>query len=308
MIKSLYSLEALVNGRPVKEHPTNQKVFIQGNPGSEYTIRLRNNSWKRIMAVVSVDGVDTISGRAAAESNDGYILDAYSSTEIKGYRIDENTVAAFKFGDTQRSYANEVGAKTTNTVTKQEEHKKTTANNGVIGVRIFEEKTKDIDYLSHYNQPNNGMSGTSGNSGTVGSTGTSGAGGILRSARMLYTSNTLNVGSSQATGHHIHTFGLEGFCVTSCMQPSEYVMSAQDLQGSPSFDLGTTWGTKTTDKVRRVSFERSDSFIDLELYYATRQSLEEWGIDFSNTKHIFTWPKAFEDRKQFCTPPSWYKG
>lgn len=304
MVKDLFSLEVLVHGKPVQEYHK-QQTFVEGRCGTEYGVRLRNNSWKRVMAVLAVDGVDVIGGRAAAESDEGYILEPYSSMEVRGYRIDESSVAAFRFGDTEKSYANEVGAKTTDPSTGKEEFRKTTANNGTIGVRFFEDKNPRNPLPASISLSGGWLTGCLPNatiyaSGCIG-IGTSApaaffsAGGhILKST--TYTSNaggTLVCDSS----HFVGQGGSE--CVMACNVVAAPV---------PTFDIGTTWGQKTQDKVRKVAFDRSDTFTELVLFYASRPSLERWGIDFSNTKQYFAWPSAFEDRKQFCKPPAWYKG
>ena len=74
-----------------------------------------------------------------------------------------------------------------------------------------------------------------------------------------------------------------------------------------SFDQGTTWGQKIEDKVRQVSFVKDETFTDLEIFYASRESLQRYGIDLSQTKQYFAWPSAFEDKKSFCKVPDWYR-
>ncbi len=110
MHKSNYGLELLVNGRPVKEYYKDNKSFVESRNGTEYTLRFRNNSWKRVMAILSVDGIEVLKGKAAVEADNGYIVDAFSSIEVKGYRIDDKNVAAFKFAETAQGYNVTVGA------------------------------------------------------------------------------------------------------------------------------------------------------------------------------------------------------
>ena len=35
------------------------KIYIEGHQGSEFTLRIKNNSYKRILAVISVDGLSS---------------------------------------------------------------------------------------------------------------------------------------------------------------------------------------------------------------------------------------------------------
>lgn len=145
-----YSLEVHINGRPAREFYKDQRAFIEGREGSQYTLKFRNNSWKRVLAVFSVDGIEVIEGKVATEFKGGYVIDPFSSIEIKGYRIDEDSVAAFRFAKTHKSYSNTVGGASVDTKTGEVEYTKTTRNNGIIGVRVFEEKPKPAPKLETY--------------------------------------------------------------------------------------------------------------------------------------------------------------
>lgn len=321
MNRDNYSLEVLVTGRPVAAYHKDGRCFIEGRESTEYTLKFRNNSWKRVLAIFSVDGVEVIKGKAAAESENGYVVDAFSSIEVKGYRIDDANVAAFKFGGTQKSYSNLVGAATVNPVTKEVEYKKDTRNNGVIGVRVFEEKVKAHDYAEAYKQlPISTFSGgtISGGLNWTGSftiNGCSGALGPIGSSllssgmgtsaglknRIFYSCTSAQVGPSPSTGFafsNVNQMGQLGVVDNSLI--------ACSATAAPDFDLGTQWGTKLQDKVKEVAFVRAETSTDIEIYYASRESLTEFGIDFNRTKQIFAWPTAFEDKKQFCKVPEGY--
>ena len=60
--------------------------YVVGTPGHEYTIRIRNNSGERILAVTSVDGVNVVTGETASPEQSGYVIDAGGSVEISGWR------------------------------------------------------------------------------------------------------------------------------------------------------------------------------------------------------------------------------
>ena len=125
MQKDKYEVLVCVNGRRIKEYTHQNRTFVEGRPHSEYSLKLKNNSGKRVLGIVSVDGVNVISGDPASGDGGGYIIDPYDSIEVKGFRKDEDTVGAFKFCPKSKSYAKEVGLKETN---------------GVIGVRFIEEQ------------------------------------------------------------------------------------------------------------------------------------------------------------------------
>ena len=123
---SLYPVNILVNGKNVTKYNHEGDIYIEGRPGSSYEITINNNSYRRIKAVVSVDGLSVIDGNPASENSQGYLVEPYRSTTIKGWRTDHNTENKFVFGDKRKSYSNKTGNGTQNT--------------GVIGVIVFEER------------------------------------------------------------------------------------------------------------------------------------------------------------------------
>ena len=53
-------------GRVLPVHWSGGQAFVAGAPGNEYSIRIRNRSGEDVLAVVSVDGVNAITGQTAA--------------------------------------------------------------------------------------------------------------------------------------------------------------------------------------------------------------------------------------------------
>jgi hypothetical protein len=107
------------------------QYYVVGTPGNRYAVSVRNTTGERLMAVVSVDGVNVVSGETAAPAQSGYVLDRYSSTEINGWRKNMNEVAAFVFSKEASSYAARTGRPD---------------NVGVIGVAVFREKPRPKYY------------------------------------------------------------------------------------------------------------------------------------------------------------------
>ncbi|MFC4525882.1 hypothetical protein ISN76_01380 [Dyella halodurans] len=98
------------------------RYYVAGQPGHRYEIHLRNIEGERILSVISVDGVNAISGDTADWSQTGYVLGAYTSTDIRGWRKSLEQVADFVFADAAQSYATRTGRPD---------------NVGVIGVAVF---------------------------------------------------------------------------------------------------------------------------------------------------------------------------
>jgi hypothetical protein len=101
------------------------RLYLAGNPGAKYSITVRNGTGGRVLAVVSVDGVNVVSGETAAPAQTGYVLDRHDSVDISGWRKSLNEVAAFVFTALPDSYAARTGRPD---------------NVGVIGVAVFREK------------------------------------------------------------------------------------------------------------------------------------------------------------------------
>src|SRR4051812_12764449 len=58
--------------------------WVEGTPGHEYTVLVRNDTNNRLLAVMSVDGVNVITGETAGAAQSGYVVDARASTEVAG--------------------------------------------------------------------------------------------------------------------------------------------------------------------------------------------------------------------------------
>jgi len=104
--------------------PHRGQQWIAGTPGHRYSVRLTNTSGERVLVVLSVDGVNAVTGQTAHPSQAGYVLDPWQSTEINGWRKSLDDVAQFVFTDLPDSYAARTGRPD---------------NVGVIGVAVFEE-------------------------------------------------------------------------------------------------------------------------------------------------------------------------
>jgi len=103
--------------------------YVVGNPGNEYEIRLRNRQRADILTVVSVDGVDVITGGTADWQQSGYVLGPQQGFGVKGWRKSLERTAAFYFTALPDSYAARTG---------RPDHV------GVIGVAVFRKKPEPV--------------------------------------------------------------------------------------------------------------------------------------------------------------------
>lgn len=120
------------DGRTLPVHYADGRRWIAGEPRHEYGIRLRNQTGERVLAVVSVDGVNVVTGQTASPAQSGYVLGPWQSTTIEGWRKNLDRVAAFYFTALPNSYAARTGRP---------------GDVGVIGVAVFRERAAPVAML-----------------------------------------------------------------------------------------------------------------------------------------------------------------
>lgn len=97
------------SGRELPVYWHEGKAYVVGNPGNEYQVRLRNRSGDDVLAVVSVDGVNVVTGDTAHPHQSGYVLDERQRLDVKGWRKSMDHTAAFYFTSLGDSYAGRTG-------------------------------------------------------------------------------------------------------------------------------------------------------------------------------------------------------
>jgi hypothetical protein len=113
------------SGRLLPVYAAEGRYYVAGKPGNEYEIRVRNQAGADVLAVVSVDGVNVITGETASPAQSGYVLGAARLLPIRGWRKDMTRTAAFYFTSLEDSYAARTG---------RPDHV------GVIGVALFKRR------------------------------------------------------------------------------------------------------------------------------------------------------------------------
>jgi hypothetical protein len=123
-------------GQWLPETPWRGDIWVPGVPGHRYAVRLTNTTGERVLVVLSVDGVNAVTGQTANASQAGYVLDPWESTEIAGWRKSLDDVAQFVFTDLPDSYAARTGRP---------------RNVGVVGIAVFREQ-RPVTY-EYYERP-----------------------------------------------------------------------------------------------------------------------------------------------------------
>jgi len=113
-------------GQALQTYRHHGQRYVVGTPGNEYAVRVRNCTAVRVLAVVSVDGVNVVTGETASTDQAGYVIEPGGYVNIQGWRKDFDRTAAFYFSDPSDSYASRTGRPD---------------DLGVIGVALFREKS-----------------------------------------------------------------------------------------------------------------------------------------------------------------------
>ena len=119
------SITDLDSGTTLPAYPHAGRDYVAGSPGHRYAVSLVNRTGGRVLAVLSVGGVNAVSGETAATAQTGYVLAPWQSADITGWRKSDAEAAAFYFTALPDSYA----ART------DRPH-----NVGVIGAAVFRER------------------------------------------------------------------------------------------------------------------------------------------------------------------------
>ena len=129
MLKSSFEFEVLVHGSSVKEYYHRGSTYIEGKEGTNFSLRMRNNTGSRVLFVPTVDGLSILNGKHGSFGSRGYIVRAYDSLTIDGWRTSDDNIAEFFFSSPIQSYAKKI-------------HK---GNNlGVIGCVVCKEKYQPV--------------------------------------------------------------------------------------------------------------------------------------------------------------------
>jgi hypothetical protein len=114
-------------GQPLQVWRHDGRLFVAGQTGAGYCLRVTNHTGRRVLAILSVDGVNIYDGKTADYDDDGYVYNPYQTYDQCGWRKSLNEVAAFSFTPLPNAYAARTGRP---------------AEVGVIGMAVFYEKVE----------------------------------------------------------------------------------------------------------------------------------------------------------------------
>ncbi len=100
-----FSLEVLVDGRPLAEYAQQHALYIEAQPKAEYALRLSNRSPRRVAVALAVDGLNTIDARSTTAARARkWVLDPWQTVVIEGWQVSGSTARRFVFTTEASSY------------------------------------------------------------------------------------------------------------------------------------------------------------------------------------------------------------
>ncbi len=163
--------------------------YVEGRQNQEFRVRLRNKSAERVLAVLSVDGVNAISGETAGLNQAGYVLAPYQTLDVDGWRKSNAQTAAFYFTHISDSYAARSGRPD---------------NVGVIGAAVFREMRYQYEYPQYQEYDEYSRGDSDARDKSTGAPAASGrapaAGEVARSESKSY-GQADSAGAPMGTGH-----------------------------------------------------------------------------------------------------------
>jgi len=128
---SLVGVSVEVGGRhaPLHSAPDGSgRYYLEAREGASYLIRLSNHTSQRLGVVLTVDGLNAISGGRDRGRGRMYVLDPWRQATVRGWRTSLQEVRRFTFVDEKSSYAARSG--------------KANSRMGWIEVSVFRERRR----------------------------------------------------------------------------------------------------------------------------------------------------------------------
>ena len=121
-----FSVEVLVDGRPVPEYAARGRRYVEALENAEYELRIHNPFGTRVAVALSVDGLNSIDARhTSAWDAHKWVIEPYGTIHVRGWQMSSESARRFYFTTERDSYGAKLGQ---------------TANLGVISAVFFRER------------------------------------------------------------------------------------------------------------------------------------------------------------------------
>ena len=105
---ALVAVSVELDGRRATLYPApdgSGRYYVEARKGCRYSVALANRTGERVGVVLTVDGLNAISGERDAGRGRMYVLDPWQRTTVQGWRTSLQEVRQFTFVDERASYA-----------------------------------------------------------------------------------------------------------------------------------------------------------------------------------------------------------
>ncbi len=104
---SLVGVSVEVEGRSTPVYPAAEghRWYVEARPDARYAVTLTNRTRERLGVVLTVDGLNAISGQRDPGRGRMYVLGPWEETTVRGWRSSLSEVRQFTFVDERASYA-----------------------------------------------------------------------------------------------------------------------------------------------------------------------------------------------------------
>jgi hypothetical protein len=105
---ALVAVSVELDGRKAALYPApdgSGRYYVEAREGCRYSVALTNRSGERVGVVLTVDGLNAITGGREAGRGRMYVLDPWQRTAVQGWRTSLQEVRQFTFVDERASYA-----------------------------------------------------------------------------------------------------------------------------------------------------------------------------------------------------------
>ena len=109
---TLVAVSVQVDGRQASLYPApdgSGRYYLEARTGSRYAVALANRTGERVGVVLTVDGLNAISGEQDKGRGRMYVLDPWQSTSVQGWRSSLQEVRQFTFVDERRLVRHPLG-------------------------------------------------------------------------------------------------------------------------------------------------------------------------------------------------------
>ncbi|MDX6446504.1 MAG: hypothetical protein QOH71_3578 [Blastocatellia bacterium] len=105
-----FSVEVLVDGRPLTEYAARGRRYIEALENAEYEVRVHNPTGSRVAVALAVDGLNSIDARhTSAWDGHKWVIEPYGTIHVRGWQMSGESARRFYFTTERDSYAAKLG-------------------------------------------------------------------------------------------------------------------------------------------------------------------------------------------------------